>query len=182
MIILFACICAHHSVHVQVKDYCVESVFCFYLSVGCQVWWEAPLLTELAPQCIFITPIIPWPLLTFNRGATTLLKFFSALYSHIDFHSISFSLLHPILGPVDLLFRLGMLFPPILLLESFLSIIWTSTPVPSLWLKLKYFPQSATLLSKIDHSEGPLVHVFCCLALHQQCKFLSWTLWISSSL
>lgn len=49
MITLFVCICAHHGVYVQVKDYPVESVFYFHLSVGCQVW-EAPLLTELASQ------------------------------------------------------------------------------------------------------------------------------------
>lgn len=38
MIILFVCICAHHGVYIQVEDYRVESVFCFYLSVVCQVW------------------------------------------------------------------------------------------------------------------------------------------------
>ena len=50
MITLFVCICAHHGVYGQVKDYPVESVFYFYLSVGCQVWCEAALMTELAPQ------------------------------------------------------------------------------------------------------------------------------------
>lgn len=170
-------------VYVQVKDYCVESVFCFYLSVGCQVWWEAPLLTELAPQCIFITPITPWPPLTFNRWATTLLKFFSALYSHIDFHSISFSLPHPILGPVDLLFGLGMLSPQYCYLKAFF---------PSFRHPLQYHlfdwswstchSQPLSWVKQITQKDLLLVHVFCCLALHQQCKFLSGTLWISSSL